>query len=60
MHQEKPLQMAKSKKDLKQRMALNSVYEQRHYDKVDVAYQHFLERFMDVGITLPASVEDIP
>ena len=60
MHHEKPLQMAKSVKDLKQRMALNSVYEQRHYDKVDVAYQHFLERFTQTDVKLPASVEDVP
>jgi hypothetical protein len=41
-------------------MAQNPVYEGRHYHKVDVAYQHFLERFNEIGVTLPASVEDIP
>ncbi len=60
MRNEKPLQMAKSVKDLKQRMALNPVYEDRHYDIVDVAYDHFQHRFNEAGIKLPASVEDVP
>ena len=60
MRNEKPLQVAKSVRDLKQRMAGNPVYEQRHYDKVDVAYEHFQQRFKEAGVKLPASVEEVP
>ncbi|MDZ7660062.1 hypothetical protein [Fodinibius sp.] len=54
------LEWADSVKEFKQRMAHDSVYEDRHFRKVDAAYEHFLERINEAGVTLPASVEDIP
>jgi hypothetical protein len=40
-------------------MAWDSVYEDRHFRKVDAAYEHFLERIKDADLQLPASVDQV-
>ena len=54
------LEWADSVKEFKQRMAWNSVYEDRHFRKVDGAYDHFLERIAKADLQLPASVNQVP
>lgn len=60
MQHEKSLRLAKSVRDLKQRMALNPDYEDRHFHKVDTAYEHFKKRFKQAGLQMPASADEVP
>ncbi|PAU94391.1 hypothetical protein CK503_06205 [Aliifodinibius salipaludis] len=46
-------------KNFKQRMVQDSVYEDRHFRKVDVAYEYFLEQITEAELQLPASVDQV-
>lgn len=54
------LEWADSVKEFKQRMSQDSVYGDQHFNKVDTAYEHFLERITEAEIQLPARVDHIP